>query len=571
MSWKALIRALYLLSLASLLATPAFAAQNAGKISGVVLDSAGTPQMGASVLIASEKLPASSPFDLLTNDRGRFSTEILPAGDYSLKVTLAGFLPAMEQHIRVTAERTTLVQIVLGSVFSSFEQLRRHPDQKISADDWTWVLRASPDNRSVLRWTDGPLVSDAQMSGVETSAQKQRDRVQMELTSGSDHPGSIGAAADSPGTAVVYDLGVGSTARLLMAGQFSYSDETPGGGFAAEWLPSGEAGAGPKMVLEARESQLGPTGPIFRGLRIADSDQFAVGDRVSIRYGAEFLAAGFGGTTQALRPHGEVAVRLSPTWLASVIVASRSPEEETGSQTALQSALDSLDDFPTLMMRDGRPVLENGWHEEFSVDHALGKDSDISAAIFHDQSTHTAVIGKGNGVGTDFLQDYLSDVFAYDGGTSGSAGARVAYRQRLNDSLSTTLVYAYAGTLAPYESSDVAILRNELSTQYRHSVSARVTAQLPRLGTKLSTGYKWINGESVARVDAYGESLYHIDPYLSMEVRQPLPKLFPCHMEIMANVGNLLAQGYVPLATKDGDVILVPSYRYFTGGLSLQF
>jgi len=570
LGWKAPIRGLTLSALA-LLAVPAFAAQNAGKISGVVLDSAGTPQMGATVLISAERVPASAAFDLLTNDRGRFSTEILPVGEYTLKVTLAGFLPALEQHIRVTDQRTTLVQIVLGSVFSSFEQLRRHPDEKISADDWTWVLRSSPDNRSVLRWTDGPLISDAQMSGVESAAQKQQDHVQMQLTSGSDHPGSIGAVADSPGTAVVYDLGVGSTARLLMAGQFSYGNEVQGGAFAAEWLPSGEVGAGPKMVLEARESQIGPTGPIFRGLRMSDSDQLAIGDRLSIRYGAEFLAAGFGGTTQALRPHGELAIHLSPTWLASAIVAARAPEEEIGSQTALQSALDSLDDFPILMVRQGRPVLENGWHEELSIDHALGKDSDISAAVFHDRSSHTALIGRGDIAGPEFVQGSLADVFAYDGGISDSTGARFAYRQRLSDSVSTTIVYAYAGALAPGEDSDVAVLRNELSTQYRHSIAGRVTAQLPRLGTKVSTGYKWISSDSVSRIDSYGESLYHIDPYLSMQVRQPLPKMFPCHMEIMANVGNLLAQGYVPLATKDGEVVLVPSYRYFTGGLSLQF
>ena len=36
-------------------------------------------------------------FQLLTNDRGRFSSASLPAGIYSVKVTLAGFLPAVEQ------------------------------------------------------------------------------------------------------------------------------------------------------------------------------------------------------------------------------------------------------------------------------------------------------------------------------------------------------------------------------------------------------------------------------------------------------------------------------------------
>jgi len=564
-----IIRVLGLASLVWLAALPARAATNVGRISGIVVDSGGIPQMGATVLISPEELLTASPLNLLTNDRGRFSTETLSPGAYSVKVTLAGFLPAMEHHIRVTDQRTTIVQVVLGSVFSSLEQLRPSPGQKISPDDWTWVLRASPNTRSVLRWTDGPLVSDAAMSGVEATAQNHEDRVQMELTSGSDHPGSIGAP-DSPGTAVVYDLGIGSTARLLMAGQFSYSDQAPAGGFAAEWLPSGEAGTGPVVMMEARQTQMGPTGPIFRGLRISDSDQLAIGDRVSLRYGAEVLAAGFDGTTQAVRPHGEVAVRVARTWLASMIVASGAPQD-TRSQGALQAALDSLDEFPILMIHDGRPVLENGWHEEFSIDHALSKNADVSAAVFHDRSTHTAVMGRGNVTGPDFLQDYFSDAFAYDGGISGSTGVRVAYRQKFSESLSGSVIYAYGGALAPTEVSEETLLRDELSTQYRHSVAGRITATIPHLQTRVTTGYKWINGPALSRVDAYGESMYHIDPYLSLEVHQPIPVPLPCRMEIMADAGNLLAQGYATLTTSDGRVVLVPSYRFVRGGLSVEF
>jgi hypothetical protein len=566
----ATIRAFGLISLGCAFALPAAYAQNQGRISGVVIDARGTPQMGATVLVASEQQPGAASLDLLTNGRGRFSTATLPSGSYTIKVTLAGFLPAMEQHIRVSDQHTTLLQVVLGSVFSSFEQLREGPAQKVSADDWTWVLRSSPDTRSVLRWTEGPVLTDAQMSGTEAAAQKSTDHLQMQLTSGADHPGSIGAAADSPATAVVYDMGVGATARLLMAGEFSYHSSAPGAGFAAEWLPSGEAGAGPVMVLEARQSQLGPVGPIFRGLRISESDKFAIGDRVSIRYGAEFLSAGLGRTTQSLRPHGEVAVHLAPSWLASMIVASGAEQESAG-QSALQATLNNLDEFPVMMIREGRPVLENGWHEEFAIEHALTKDAEIGAAVFHDRSTHTAVIGRGNTVNPDFLQDYFSEAFAYDGGASSSTGVRVTYRQKFGDNLNATLIYAYAGALAPNDDIADAVLRDELSTQIRQSVAGRLTGRIPHVGTQLSAGYKWINGPTVSQVDGYGESLYHIDPYLSMEIRQPLPKALPCHMEVMADVGNLLAQGYIPLSTSDGRVVLVPSYRYFRGGLSLQF
>jgi hypothetical protein len=94
---------------------------------------------------------------------------------------------------------------------------------------------------------------------------------------------------------------------------------------------------------------------------------------------------------------------------------------------------------------------------------------------------------------------------------------------------------------------------------------------IPYTRTKLSMGYKWLSGTTVSHQDAYGESLYQLDPYWSMQVRQPLPTVFSCHMEVQADVGNLLAQGYVPVATGDGTVVLVPSYRFFRGGLSLQF
>jgi hypothetical protein len=94
---------------------------------------------------------------------------------------------------------------------------------------------------------------------------------------------------------------------------------------------------------------------------------------------------------------------------------------------------------------------------------------------------------------------------------------------------------------------------------------------LPHIGTQLTVGYKWIDGQVVSRQDAYGEAMYNVDPYQSVIIRQPLPKFIPGHAVAMADFGNLLAQGYVPLQTQDGQVILVPSYRSFRGGVSFQF
>ena len=553
-----------------LAALPLAAAPNAGRISGVVVDPAGTPQMGATVLVSSEQLLGAAPVQILTNGRGRFSTAALPSGLYSIKVTLAGFLPAVEPHIQVDDQHAALLQIVLGSVFSSFEKLRRPSDQQVAADDWTWVLRTSAATRAVLRWQEGATALDAgppPSDAARTSSAHGR----LELTSGADRPGSVSAQAASPSTAFVYNLGVGSKRQLLMAGEFSYEDASASGGLAVAWLPSGQAGAGPVTTLLVRESRLDPAGPTFRGLRMSHDDQFALGDVVSIRYGAEYLVAGLGGTTSALRPRGQVTVQIAPTWRASLIVAAQPWQNIPPTEGALESALKTLDAFPTLLIRDGRPVLENGWHGEFAIEHTLGPRADLSAAVFRDLSSHTAVVGRGAVAGPDFLQDYFSQAFAYDGGVSHSTGARVAYRQKFTDHFTTTVVYAYAGALAPDGARTGAFLRDQLTTRYRQSLASRISATVPRFGTKFTAGYKWLSGPTVSHQDGYGESLYHLDPYLSMQIRQPLPSVFPCRIEVQADMGNLLAQGYVSVSTIDGSVMLVPSYRYFRGGLNLQF
>ena len=552
-----------------LLPLSAIGAPNSGKISGVVLDSSGTPQMGATIFVSSDQLLGSSA-ELLTNDRGRFSTALLPSGTYSIKVTLAGFLPVMEEHILVNDERTTLLEIVLGSIFSSLERLQRQSDQPIAADEWTWVLRSASATRPVLRWQDDGEVFGVPPGQFET-AQNQAGRMRLELTSGSDHPGSVSNPADSPGTALVYDLSLGGHDQLLMASQFSYESGSYSGGFATQWIPSGEPGVGPVTTILIRQSQLGPDGPTFRGLRMSYDNSFVIGDRISLRYGSDFVMAGLAGTTASVRPRAEMAVQLAPTWQVSVLAAANGWQNSAGDQSTLQSALNTLDQFPILLMRDGHSVLENGLHEELAIEHAFSKNATLTVALFNDRSTHTAVFGHGSVAGPDYLQDFFSNVFAYDAGESSSLGTRVAYHQKFSDNVTATVIYEYAGALSPTEDPSQAALRNQLAMRYRQSVGGRLTARVPRIGTKFTAGYKWINGPAVSAMDPYGESLYHLDPYLSLGIHQPLPSFIPGHAELLADCGNLFAQGYVPLATPDGRVVLIPTYRFIRGGLSFQF
>jgi hypothetical protein len=546
-----------------------------GKLAGVVRDSAGTPQLGANVeLIAETGAAVSRGF--LTNTQGIFRGEKLSPGLYTLRVTLAGFLPTLEKHIRVTSNLTTVVRVELESMFASLDQLRRTPSNApVEADNWKWVLRSASAVRPVLEWMDDGTGMASRVS-VESSIPR-GPRFRLEFTDGARRPTSASSIASSPATAVAYEQSLGGTSKMILAGQMSYDQDAPGGGIATVWLPTGTLGAGPHTALVLREAKLGPGDRTFRGVRIDQGGALALGNRALLRYGGEYVLVGLGAAASSLRPRAELSIRISDDWSTALIFASvpsgPSPLEASDSQPGgvLAAALNELDAFPALLWRAGRPVLQAGKHEELAVERKIGTRGKLQVAGFHDDNRHVAVFGRGDGLPqADYFQDYFSDGFAYDGGSSSSWGTRVALREKLDGDVELTAVYSFGGALAPLDGAEGS-LRDTLRTAQRHSFGASVSAKVPRVGTKVKAGYKWVNEVTVSRVDAYGESLFQFEPYLHLSVRQPLPRFALGRWEAIADCENLLAQGSVSASSRDGHVVLLPAFRTFRGGLSVQF
>jgi len=546
-----------------------------GKLAGVVRDAAGTPQMGASVQLISEAVGKAASYGFLTNTQGMFRGNQLPPGFYTVRVTLAGFLPTLEKHIQVASNLTTVMRIELETMFASLDQLRRMPASTTAeADDWKWVLRSASTMRPVLEWVDSDTLSAASLAG--ESSGPHVPRMRMEFTNGARRPSSASSVDSSPATAVAYDQRLGA-GRMIFAGQVSYDSDTPAGGIATVWLPTGTLGAGPHTALVLREAKLGLLGPSFRGVHFDQGGALVLGDRTVLHYGGEYVLVGLGAAASSLRPRADLNVRVSDDWSTALVFAAipsgPGPLEANEAQPdgALGAALDELDAFPALLWRRGRPVLQNGLHEEVSAERKIGSRGKLQFAGFHDDNSHVAVFGRGSDLPTaDYFQDSFSPGFAYDGGSSSSWGTRVAFREKLNDTLELTAVYSFGGALAPSEDTDD-LLRDALWTVQRHSVGAGIAAKVPRLGTKIQAGYKWVNGTTVSSVDAYGESLFQMDPYFHLMFRQPLPKFALGRWEAIADCNNLLAQDYVSTSSRDGRVVLVPAFRTFRGGLSVQF
>jgi len=551
------------------LAASAAAAPGRGKLSGIVLDVAGTPQMGASVWLVSEDIDNRTTSLLLTNQHGAFASEALKPGKYSIRVTLAGFLPAWERQIAVAADLTTLVRVRIDSMFASLDTLRRSPDTQTEPDDWKWVLRSSPATRTVLQWRDG---SGGQADNTElTSAQRPRGMV--ELTSGSLRPGSPASLTDSPATTMAYDQTIGAIGRILIAGQMSY-DRSPSGAFASVWLPSGASGRGPETVFVMRQGRIGVDSLAFQGVRLDHTEQFALGDRAVLRAGAEFLRAGITKSISTLNPHAQVTVKLAPTWEADFVVASNPSQVRSQQDSTLESAIGELDSLPAVLFREGGPVLEGRQHEQVSVSHQLAGGASLEVAAFHDSTRHQGVFGMGAASSADFLQDAFSSAFLYDGGSSSSWGTRVGYRQTISDDFEVAAVYSWAGALTPIAGLDrtTADLRDSFATRHHHSVAARVSGKLPGVGTQVTGSYQWTSGTTLTRQDSFSDVAFQLDPSLSLSIHQPLPGFgWRGRWEALADFRNMLAEGYVPVNGPTSKVVLVPVLRSFRGGVSFQF
>jgi hypothetical protein len=125
-----------------------------GAISGLVTDSAGVPQMGAAVVLFNRQ---DRLFEkVFTDERGEFRFAGLFPDFYTIRVTLASFVPAVRANIQVLPGGRRMLNVNLNGLFSTIQLVYPSPDRGgIMSDDWKWVLRTASATRPVLRFLPG--------------------------------------------------------------------------------------------------------------------------------------------------------------------------------------------------------------------------------------------------------------------------------------------------------------------------------------------------------------------------------------------------------------------------------
>jgi len=122
-----------------------------GAIGGVVTNALGHPQMGASVVLYNRQERVSDK--TLTDERGEFRFVGVFPDLYSIRVSLATFVPALKKDILVQPGMRSVLNVNLNTLFSSIQVAYPLPDNaSLMTDDWKWMLRSAAATRPVLRF-----------------------------------------------------------------------------------------------------------------------------------------------------------------------------------------------------------------------------------------------------------------------------------------------------------------------------------------------------------------------------------------------------------------------------------
>jgi len=224
---------------------------------------------------------------------------------------------------------------------------------------------------------------------------------------------------------------------------------------------------------------------------------------------------------------------------------------------------------------DFAPSVERAHHQEVSLSQRVGK-TNMQVAFYADGLVDPVLTGIGDMTAEsgDVLPDIYSGTFSYQGNDFSTQGLRVVLQRKLVSDLTATLDYAYGGALdLSRPGVELQDARDFIRTERRQAAALKLSGTFPKAKTHLVASYRYTAGRALTPVDLFNTSAGQADPYLNLFIRQPIPSsFFAGHLDILVDLRNLLAQGYVPVMGSDGHTVyLVQTARSIRGGVAFNF
>lgn len=564
-----------------------FATALPGQILGEVRNSTGVVQMGAVVSLYNryDELLRRG----LSNQDGKFVFDSLAPDVYSIRVSLASFVPALRRNISVLAGSENLLKIQLASALSTIELVPiNSPEGALMSDSWKWVLRSSHATRPVLRLIPQTSSSRSSMASLfsDTSAL-------VKVSAGDGDP--FGGVSQDLGTAFVLATSVNGTSKVHVSGNVGYAASGfPSAGFRTTYRRDDQAGEGPQIAMTVRQiylpslmgsGGLGSDTPALRTASLSSYDKMDILDIIHLEYGASLESISLFGRINHVNSFARATYDLGDQSAVKVAVSSGSQPVELltdGTQQDLSQSLNgdlaALGQVQRISRRDNQAAVERNKVIEAGYQAVKGSRT-YRASVYAEEVSDAAFLMSGESGFMDsgnLLPDMSSLGTIFDVGDYRRVGYSASVTQALGDRVKVSVAAGRTDGLRIQESPDALpvngdSLRSEIRNTPRPWVAVEADASLPVTGTHLASSYGWTDPSVLMpiHVSLTGRTDQQIG--WNIYARQPLPTLGGMHMEMTVDLRNLLAQGYVGLQSGGRRTVLTNAPRAVRGGVSFIF
>jgi hypothetical protein len=458
------------------------------------------------------------------------------------------------------------------------------------------VLRSNPGLRPVLRLSPELDPLSAHGDPVPDGWRKTRGVVQV---SGGEASSDLMGSSSDLGTAFALATSVFGTRELQFSGNVGYAAASgnPATAFRTRYTGLGGASLTPDVEFTVRQLAFGQragqallTGPgavqelpALRSYSIKLQDHQEIGDRMRLNYGMLMEAVAFVDHLNVLSPFAKLEYDLPHKSGAEMAFSAGAPGADFSSPAPAPSQAESLAGlnlFPRVSLLSGKARLQHATSYEAGYHLSLGNTT-LHGSVYQERTYNQAFVlaGDTSVLNTkDLLPDMASSSSIFNFGNFTSSGYLVSASRPLGAQWSASALFGSGGALRPDNTgalvSDASSLRDRMRVGQAKWASARVAGTLPSAGTYFSMAYIWTPGGRLIPTHAFLTQDMQTGLGFNFQVRQPLPVIngLGGRFEVTAEVRNLLAQGYLPVPSSDGQsMLLVPFPRSLRGGLSFIF
>ncbi len=544
-------------------------AQSDARLSGVVRDTHGTPQMGVTVELFGPVVATA-----LTDLQGRYQIKDVLPGIYQLRASATLYVPSLQRHLRLAAGHRSIVNLTMtGLLDEAAWMASSHPDAAGELDDWKWTLR-SPANRPLLRLAQeaGGRSREEEGQRIETHA----------AVSFAQKRGGFGASGDCGRFSVAQRTENQTRMRSLRASSCRSAESSAAASLSlASVLETGESAVGKRRFSGRVRTfpQIHDTsGASFEEIEFASGERLQLGDLLALEAGSETQLLRAGSSLVVSHPFFRVEAHTGRGWVASYSFATAvgmSQYDDLGSGDA---------PAPTVIRTQRGLLSESGAHHELAARHSL-KRGRIEIVYHRDTSPRAGVSGLFLGqataaltgpdkpqteAGSEFTIDTSNGSFRTFGPGYTADGGGLILSYPVTDELEV---------VAGYQTSTGVVLRpiasgnsgDGFGTDRSEALFAAVNAKMKRTGTQLAASYRWQPARMISVVAPY--DMARTSPYLSVHLRQSLPasRLLPPGTALTVDGDNILREGYEGATVAKQQALLASALQDLRAGITFTF